>query len=711
MKKILSLCLVIVVLLSLFTCTVSAAGNTFAPYKSYEYNEFDEAIVAPIGYTYLKSISGESLGLSKSLNAPWDIVVFENHIYILDSGNSRILEIDQNYNLVKEYSEFYIDPKKAEEEEIVAVDGMISFGGAKGFDITPDGQFLIADTSGNRVLRIDRNGNTNLVIKRPDDVLNDTDAPFAPEKINSDDKGRIYAMSPGITLGVMVFTPEGEFVEFFGANEVYSTTQAIIKFFRETFMNLVQLEFVEQAIPVTVTNLDFSPNGFAYTVNPYKDTTVSTAVPGLVKKLNYKGENITQEELVFGDLHATKKGEKKTTFSDIDIDENGFLNLLDKSRGRVFQYTDAGQLLSVFGANSDQEGCFESAAAIETVGDHTLVTDTKKNTVLVFEKTDYIKNVHAAVVKLDNNDFEGSAELWNELLKKNSNSYMCYQGLGRIADYQGDYEKAMEYYQLAYDQDGYALAFKEQRQINIENNAIWVVLGILVVIVLIFIGIKQLKKLAVPEANSAYSKMESKYGMPFYVLLHPIDGFAQFKRRKIASYRVSAIIVFAWLVFKIFDFNMKGFAFEINRAVDFNMPITLLVTVGIYVMFCVANWGICTLIEGKGTMKDIIATTAYSLIPYVVTLFISTLLTNFLVPQEQVFISIVTIIGLIWTAGVLILGLLTIHDFTLSKTIISILLTILGMVAMVLLAILLYSLMKQMFGFFESVYKEIDFRF
>ena len=127
-------------------------------------------------------------------------------------------------------------------------------------------------------------------------------------------------------------------------------------------------------------------------------------------------------------------------------------------------------------------------------------------------------------------------------------------------------------------------------------------------------------------------------------------------------------------------------------------------------MFCVSNWAICTLIEGKGTMKDILATTAYSLIPYILTQAIAVLLTNVLVPSEGVFITIITTIGLIWTAGILILGMLTIHEFSLAKTIWSLLLTILGMVAMILLAILLYSLMKQMFGFFVSVYKEISFR-
>lgn len=709
MKKYISIFLVVLVVMSLFTVSVSAAGSDFAPYKSYEYNEFGEAIVAPTGYTYKQSITGSALGLGSEFSLPSDIVTYDGHIYILDSNNNRIIELDGDYNTVKVYADFKISNELAEKYQATNDNGTITFAGASGFDITPSGEFVIADTPGNRVLKIDRDCNVNLVILRPDDALNDTDALFAPKKVKSDDKGRLYITSDNIALGAMVFSADGDFVEFYGANEVLSTTQALLKFFRKTFMNITQLELVESTVPVTIQNMDFAENGFAYTVSPYRDSNSKSAVSGLVRKLNYSGENLTDSEVIFGDTIDSESG-RKTWFHDIDVDSQGFLNILDNSRGRVFQYTDTGTLLTVFGANSDQAGCFTSATAIETINDDILVVDNKKNSVLVFTATDYIKNLRAAVVKMNNNDFEGSADIYNELLKSNSNSYLCYQGLGRIADYKGDYEQAMEYYELAYDQEGYALSFKEQRQIDIENNAVWVLLGIVAVIVAIAIGIKYLKKLAVPVEGSAYSRMESKKGMPFYVLLHPIDGFSQFKARKLPSLGISAIIAVAWFVIKTLDFSVTGFAFSINRSVDFNLPVTMLLTIGIYVMFCVCNWAICTLIEGKGTIVDIFATVSYSLIPYLVSLVLKMVLTNFLVPSEQVFISIITTIGLIWTAGILILGLLTIHDFTVSKTLWSIILTLLGMVAMVFLCILLYSLMNQMFSFFESVYKEFTFR-
>ena len=238
MKKHISVFFAIVIVMSLFTCTASAVGSDFAPYKSYEYNDFDESIIAPVGYTYKMSINGTNLGLETDLNLPTDLVCYDGHIYVFDSNNSRILELDQDYNLVKEYKNFRISDSLAKEYSVNTDGGFVSFAGANGFDITPTGEFVIADTAGNRILRIDRDCNINLVILRPDSALNDTDALFSPNKVKSDDKGRLYVTSNNIALGAMVFSPDGDFIEFYGANEVLSTTQAIVKFFRKVFMNV-----------------------------------------------------------------------------------------------------------------------------------------------------------------------------------------------------------------------------------------------------------------------------------------------------------------------------------------------------------------------------------------------------------------------------------------------------------------------------------------
>lgn len=712
LKKCIAAFLAALVMTGMLSCMTAGASGVFAAYDSYEYNMFGEPVVAPVGYTLKSTLDGARLGLDSEMSAPTDIVYTGDTIYILDSENSRIITLNENYELIREYTNFTISGELAEQYGVILTDGFVTFNGAKGMAITPDGEILIADTNGDRILRATQDCEIVSVILRPDEALNNTSALFQPSKVAVDDKGRIYVTSSNIALGLMVFSPEGEFLEFYGANEVLSNTQAFVKFFRDIFLSVTQLDLVEQATPVSITNMDFAPNGFMYIVSPYRGDAgdYNAAVAGLVRKLNYLGDDLYDETMIFGDIEESSDG-RKTWFHDVDIDENGFINLLDNDRGRVFQYTDAGILVSVFGTNSDQAGGFGNATALESVNGDILVVDLNKDCVFVFEPTEYVDNVRQAVLLMNNNDLEGSQRVWNDLLRSNSNSYLCYDGLGRISDYEGEYTQAMAYYKRAYNQEDYALAFQQQRQILVEQYAVYIALGLLAVIVLIAIGLRFLRRLAVPAEGEAYSRLEGKYTLPLFVLTHPADGFSQFKTRRITSMRVSTAIVLLWVVIKILEYNCTGFAFSINRAVDFNMLVTLFVTAGLFLLFVVANWAICTLLDGKGTFRDIVSTTAYSLIPYLVSQVIKIPLTNVLVPAESVFIQIITVIGVLWSAALLIVGMLTIHEFSFGKTVWTLILTLLGMFAMVFLAVLLYSLMRQVFSFVTSVYKEIQFRF
>lgn len=121
--------------------------------------------------------------------------------------------------------------------------------------------------------------------------------------------------------------------------------------------------------------------------------------------------------------------------------------------------------------------------------------------------------------------------------------------------------------------------------------------------------------LAVAPANQAYSRLESRSGMPLYVLRHPVDGFSQFKRRHIGSWSLAAVIVFLWLVASVTEYYGTGFAFAINRNVDFNMAIRVAVTVGVFAAFVLSNWIVSIILDGNGSLKDITATAACSLIP------------------------------------------------------------------------------------------------
>ena len=143
-----------------------------------------------------------------------------------------------------------------------------------------------------------------------------------------------------------------------------------------------------------------------------------------------------------------------------------------------------------------------------------------------------------------------------------------------------------------------------------------------------------------------------------------------------------------------------------NRAQDFNVIIELAKTFGLITVFVVANWAICTITDGKGKPMEILYTAAYSLIPYVTAQIIKMVLTHILTGEETIIISIITGIGLIWSGLVMFVGLLTIHEYSVGKAVFSVLLTIFGMLVILLLIVMFYTLMGQTLSFVQSIIQE-----
>ena len=242
------------------------------------------------------------------------------------------------------------------------------------------------------------------------------------------------------------------------------------------------------------------------------------------------------------------------------------------------------------------------------------------------------------------------------------------------------------------------------------ENIVWIIL----VIVLIFAAIIILKKVLKAKMKvvdgTAYSPLESKWGLPIYTLFHPVDSFDQFKDRRTESPLIATCIIVAWFIVDTLSFFCTGFSFSTARVTDFNLLIEILKTFGIFILFVSANWSMCTLLNGKGTFKEIYCGIAYALIPYIVSIGISTALSNVLVGSEGVFLTLITSIGLLWSLMIIALALITLHEYSFGKMLSSVLLTILAMAVIGFLIALFYTLMLQVWQFANSLIQEIQLR-
>ena len=141
----------------LLSFPVSAKEIVSAPYAGYEFNSSEESTAAPIGYIQTDMVNTTALGLETPLSNPSDMLYRDGFLYILDSGNSRILILNRDLML------------SGIRDKFTDIDGSeIFFEGAQGFDLTDD-RLYIADTEKNRILVFDgENRCTGRIVKRAD---------------------------------------------------------------------------------------------------------------------------------------------------------------------------------------------------------------------------------------------------------------------------------------------------------------------------------------------------------------------------------------------------------------------------------------------------------------------------------------------------------------------------------------------------------------
>ena len=193
-------------------------------------------------------------------------------------------------------------------------------------------------------------------------------------------------------------------------------------------------------------------------------------------------------------------------------------------------------------------------------------------------------------------------------------------------------------------------------------------------------------------------------------MIHPFDGFEGIKRRQKGTVGVSAIVLALFLASQVFSRLFTSFSFQMTRTEKLNVPMILLQTLVPFLLFVVANWCLCTLIDGEGKFREIWIGVSYSLMPMILFTILTTILSNLFSLQEGFFITFLSAVGMLWFAFILFIGVMTVQQFTFKKTVISIGLTVVGMGVIIFLIILMYSLFQQLYIFLATIWRELSFR-
>ena len=197
---------------------------------------------------------------------------------------------------------------------------------------------------------------------------------------------------------------------------------------------------------------------------------------------------------------------------------------------------------------------------------------------------------------------------------------------------------------------------------------------------------------------------------PFHILTHPIDGYEELRWTQRGSLVASGVILFLLFLASVAQRQLTGVNFNQNRPEDLNILFTFFSTVVIFALWVLSNWSFCTLLDGEGTFLDIWITSAYALVPYVALTVAVTVLSNFLTLNEGVFLVWLRYIGIGWSLALVTVGLKVTNQYSFGKTLLSMVLTVAGVVLILFLSVLAVSLFQQVYVFFRTIISELIVR-
>lgn len=198
---------------------------------------------------------------------------------------------------------------------------------------------------------------------------------------------------------------------------------------------------------------------------------------------------------------------------------------------------------------------------------------------------------------------------------------------------------------------------------------------------------------------------------PFYCARHPFEGFDDLRWKNGYNMKVALVIVLCFFVINVCQAMMTGFLFNNTYVKVFNIVPYFSSSVIMFFTWVVGNWSLCTLFDGEGNMKRICCVSAYALVPYLFSQVITTIASNFLLRTEGAFISFIQYLGIAWSVILIISAMKTVHQYSIPKTLIAIIFTVVAMVIILFLVVLLLTLFQQVYVFCYSIYTELMYRF
>ncbi|MBB6671612.1 YIP1 family protein [Cohnella nanjingensis] len=677
----LGLILAMIAIASLFAGTaaayaVPATGYAIAP-EGYH-------IAVPLGYSVERVLTGDyAHGMFKN---PEDLFIdAKDQVYVADTANNRIVKMDKFGKILKVFG---------------TKDDKLNLMEPRGIFVEDDGDVYIADTGNNRIVHLSPAGELIEKFIAPESDLIDKDFPFMPTKLALDRNGNMYVTNGSDYHGLMVIDGHNEFQGYIAPNKLkFNLKDYILR----KYATKEQREALGKVVPPNHRNVTIDQkNGFLYTA-------IENTMLDEIKRFNLLGINTYPVDRQYGEFNVRRGVTTSPNVVDVAVDKDGIITAVDSNHRKIYQFDQEGNNLLVFGGNGDQTGFFQEPVSVANDSEGLLyVLDRARGEVQAFRANHFTSLVHNGSELFSDGRYEEALEPWRQVVSIDSNYILAHRGIGKALYKQQQWKAAMTEFRLGEDMGNYSNAFREYRHELLRHQFGWIALAAAAVGVGLYYAIVALngyarKVLAAP-AGSGYPSFQNA----ILAIFAPREAF--YRIQSAPRYGAVIVLVLGILAARFIQIYFTSFHFNMTRPefADFYFEVSQLIVP--FFLFAASAWMITSIMDGESKFKQILAACAYAAIPYIIGTLVQTLMSNLLTRDELAIYDMIGTVTYCWVGLSLFLLIMVMNDYSVSKTVWVIVLSVLTAIALLLVGILFYVLVQHVIDFFKEVFLELYIR-
>lgn len=662
---------------------------------------------AQAAWQTFRTTGGEVL----QLRSPQDLFInAQGYLYIVDTGNNRILRADDTGLVDRVYTGPADDP----------------FKNPGGVFVDKNGNLYVADTDNSRIVHLDSEGGLVEIFGVPEELPGENTT-YHPAKIAISSTGYIYVVNG---QNILTIDSTNRFRGYLGQTKIgFDLTETLIRLFASE----EQQKTLSKRLAASYTNIVVDPDD-----NLYASTLDSRQ--GEIKRLNSVGVNTfpatgseSRFSIDFSQLLQTNtyisasgtafygdriddEGKAITpNFVDIAFDENDIVYALDQVTCRLFLYDREGNLLGTFGEKGIQKGMFVQPVSLAVDGEGTVyILDVNLCNIQALKPTRFKNLVQEAITAYYLGDYDGSFALWNEVLAIDENYALASQDIGKTYYKQGEYTEAMTAFRRAGDVGGYSDAFEKNLYQLFRSH-----FASALVILLAAVAVLGAAVWAVRLSSRRVLMLHEQHGrgragflrtlqLTTSTMCHPCETFDNIKAMRqqirlwpalvLAAAAPAVRILYMHLVhypLADIDLRMSSYFLEIVKIL---LP---------FFTFVIAAYAVTAIMDGEAKLRELLLCCSCALTPYIFLTLPLAGLSHVLTSNTAGLYSTLQSLILIWVLLLLFNAVRVTNQFSFKKTLAVVLISLLVMLLIWILGFLILVLWNQVYLLFAGLLTEL----